>query len=94
MKTTAKKTDLRPEQPLLREKVREVLALAPSRRFSERMILDAVNRLIPIEATLDEVKQAMEWNHDRGLIDYAFNHDEERDEWTLTRRGRDKEGIK
>jgi len=87
-------TKIKPDMPLLRAKVREVLAFAPDRKFTEAMILDAVNRMIPIPADLETVRLAVEWNLGSGFVDYTFNRDEDRDEWFLTPRGKSKEGIK
>lgn len=80
--------------PLLRAKIREVLAFAPTRKFTEAMLLDAVNRIIPVPVALADVRRATEWNQSSGFVDYAFNRDEARDEWFLTDRGLVKEGIK
>jgi len=82
------------DMPLLRSKVREVLAMFPKRLFTEQMILDGVNRLIPEPVELDHVRLATEWNLGSGFVDYKFNRDEERDEWFLTPRGKAKEGLK
>jgi hypothetical protein len=102
MKTKKSKTSRTPKapaapvvpQPLLREKVREVMALAPGRKFTESMLLDAINRIIPFDAAAEDIRLAVEWNHESGFIDYSFNRDEDRDEWKLTERGREKEGLK
>jgi len=84
----------KPDMPLLRAKIREVLAFAPTRKFTEAMILDAANRLVPVPVALDDVRRAIEWNLGSGFVDYVFNRDEDRDEWFLTDRGLAKEGIK
>ena len=86
--------EIKPDLPLLRAKVREVLSFAPTRKFSEGMILDAIMRLVPVDLTLNHVRMAIEWNLGSGYLDYTYNRDEERDEWFLTPRGRAKEGIK
>jgi hypothetical protein len=78
---------------ILRKKLREVLAMAPRRRFSEQMLLDALNRLVPEELTVQELKQAIEWNHAHNWIEYRHNEDEGRDEWFLTDAGKQKEGL-
>jgi|GEM_PF-2982282 len=76
-----------------RKKVREVLAMAPRRRFSEGMILDGLNRLMPEKVTTQELAAWIEYNHSRGWIEYRHNPDEERDEWFLTDEGKQKEGL-
>ncbi|MEI6492060.1 MAG: hypothetical protein WCO94_05890 [Verrucomicrobiota bacterium] len=89
----ATKTD-KPDMPLLRAKVREVLAFAPQRKFTEAMIMDGANRMVPVPADLAAVRLAIEWNLGSGYVDYVYNRDEDRDEWFLTPRGKAKEGIK
>jgi hypothetical protein len=76
--------------PLLRAKVREVLAMAPAHYFAEQMLLDAVNQLIPAPADLPELHEALEWNQASGFVDYRYNRDSDRDEWQLTERGKAK----
>lgn len=78
---------------LLRKKVRAVLALAPARRFSEPMILDAMGGMMPEPVTHEEFKVALEWNHARNLVEYRHNEDLERNEWFLTDAGKQKEGL-
>ena len=78
---------------LLRKKVRVVLALAPTRRFSEPMILDAMSGMMPEPVSFEEMKKAIEWNHSRNLIEYRHNEDLERNEWFLTDAGKQREGL-
>ena len=73
--------------------MREVLALAPTRRFSERMILDALGGMMPEPVTYEELRKSIEWNHSRNFIEYRFNGDMERNEWFLTDAGKQKEGL-
>ena len=77
----------------LHEKVREVLAMAPTRRFTEQMIFDAVERLVPETLTVGELKKAMLWNQTRGFIDFVVNPRLEREEWSLTDKGKGVEGL-
>lgn len=77
-------------RPLLRAKVREVLQMAPTRRFSEQMLLDGINALIADPAGLEEMREALLWNQGKGYVDYHHNGDFERDEWFLTERGKAK----
>lgn len=77
----------------LRKKLREILAMAPRRRFDERMLTDALNQWMPERVELDELRVAIEWNHARGFIEYRRNDDTERDEWFLTDEGKQKEGL-
>ncbi|HMJ06370.1 MAG TPA: hypothetical protein VK474_08975 [Chthoniobacterales bacterium] len=78
---------------LVRRKLREVLAMALRRRFSEEMLLDALNRLLPDKTSVAELRTALEWNHARGWIEYRHNEEEERDEWFLTDAGKQKQGL-
>lgn len=78
-------------QPILRQKVREVLAALPDgRRATEEVVLTGV-RALGWEARDAEILDALEWNHNRGLVDFAHNYDFDRDEWFLTERGREKD---
>ena len=76
-----------------RKKLREVLAMAPRRRFSEGMLIDALNRLMPEAVTTGELKSWIQWNASRDYIESRHNDDEERDEWFLTDEGKQKEGL-
>ncbi len=76
-----------------RKKLREVLALRPSRKFTEPMLLEGVTALMPERVSVDELRAAIEWNHSRGFIEFAHNEDLERDEWFLTGKGKSKEGL-
>ncbi len=89
IKTTKSNVD----RPLLRRKVREVLVMAPTRRFTEAMIADAVGQLVPFDVPPNEIRVAIDWNLESGLVDYKFNRDLDRDEWSLTDRGLAKEGL-
>jgi hypothetical protein len=75
---------------LLRRKIREVLAMAATRRFTELMILDAVNQLIPEPASKGEIGDELQWNHESGYVDFKHNRDINLDEWFLTERGKQK----
>lgn len=78
---------------LVRQKLREVLSMAPTRRFSEGMLLDALNRLLPEKVSTEALSDAINWNHARGFIEYRHNDEEERNEWFLTDAGKQKEGL-
>ncbi len=67
--------------------------MAPTRRFSEGMIQDAINMLVPEPVSVPELKKAIEWNHSRNLIETRFNEDTDRHEWFLTDDGKQKEGL-
>lgn len=78
--------------PMLRQTVREVLRMAPTRRFHERMLETSVAAL-GMEATIEELREALLWNQGKGYVDYTHNGDFGRDEWFLTARGKAKEGL-
>lgn len=78
----------------LRGYVREVLALAPRREFTERMIFDGVDRLVGGGLKLAELQKAMEWNHGKNLIEFRYCSDTEENLWSLTKQGKSKEGVK
>jgi hypothetical protein len=78
---------------ILRKKVREILAMAPRRRFSEQMILDSLSQLVPEPVSVPVLLSTLEWNHARNLIEFRFNEDSERNEWFLTDQGKQKEGL-
>lgn len=81
------------DRPLVRRKIREVLAMAPDRRFTEGMLLDAVRQLVPFEVPESELRVGLEWNQESGYVDWKYSRDMDRDEWFLTARGLAKEGV-
>jgi hemerythrin superfamily protein len=77
----------------LRKRIRLILSALPEgRRASEDLLFSKSKSDFP-DLRLDELRHAIEWNQARGFVDYRRNHDEERDEWFLTERGRQKEGL-
>ncbi len=78
-------------QALIREKIREVLAMAPTRRFTEQMLCDALGKLLADPPTLIDLRNELSWNHESDYIDYRHNRDTNLDEWFLTERGKEKE---
>jgi len=78
---------------LLRDRVRTVLAALPAnRRASEQLIFDKLKPDFP-DLRADDLRVSIEWNQGKGWIDYRYNADQERDEWFLSERGRQKEGL-
>ena len=76
-------------RPELRKKVREALATLPDgRRATDKMLLDMVNALIPLPCTMEQMKAARAWNHDRGYVGYLENEELDRKEWFITSQGR------
>ncbi|MEO7933219.1 MAG: hypothetical protein ABIT76_08690 [Chthoniobacterales bacterium] len=80
----------------LRKLIRTVLSALPHNRRLDEGALTRVleSRFSEInDLRTDELRIAIEFNHSKGWIEYTRNHDEERDEWFLTERGRTKEGL-
>jgi hypothetical protein len=80
-------------KPLLRQTIRQVLARAVERKFTDAMLLTSV-QMVGVESTEEELREALLWNQSSGYVDYRYNRDAERDEWYLTERGKAKEGLK
>jgi hypothetical protein len=79
------------DKVLLKKGVRDVLAAVPAKRVcTEEMIVAGLNRLVPFEVTKETAREAIEWNQERGFIDYRFDADNEVDSWFLTERGKAK----
>lgn len=79
-------------RPQLRKKVREALmALPQGRRITLKILTDLVNELLAVEASADEVRDAVNWNHDQGFVGRIHNDELEQDEWYLTKAGREHE---
>jgi hypothetical protein len=73
---------------IVREKIREVLRFAPARRFTERMIFDALNMgLLPEPLTTPQLKEGLAWNHERDLIDAKEDARLEEVTWQITKKG-------
>jgi hypothetical protein len=79
----------------LRTKLRVILSALPPAfpRACEEFLIAELSRVTPEPVRVPELRAAIEWNHARGLIDYRHNPMEERDEWFLTARGRQQEGL-
>lgn len=79
----------------LREFIREVLAMRPRDKFTERQHFEGVRRRCPGDSlTVDEFQEAREWNHSRNYIDFERDDDLDADVWFLTPKGKAKEGVK
>jgi hypothetical protein len=78
----------------LRRRVRVALSVAARagrKAVSLEVIragIEALGFPLSTEAEMDALREAMEWNQSRGLIDYSYNAELEIDEWFLTERGR------
>lgn len=72
----------------LRRLLRMAMQTAPDRPWTVAMITDAVKKLTPLDVDDEDLKHAIQWNHDKALIDYT--HDQELDvrKWKLTDAGK------
>lgn len=75
------------DKKLIRRKVREALAMAPDFGKSEAFLVQAVNRLFGGGVTLQEVRDAMEWNHNEKLIRSEEDAEAEEVRWFITAAG-------
>jgi hypothetical protein len=78
---------------MLRRYVREVMAMAPERKYSVKKIFDAVSRLTRDPLQVDELQQALQWNAARDYIVSEHDEDEGSDLWSLTKWGKIKQGL-
>lgn len=72
----------------------QLSALPQGRAASVGFIVKTINKTTPLVCDEAAVQAALDWNHDRGWVDYRYNSELEWDEWFLTPRGREKEGLK
>lgn len=71
----------------LRPVIREVMKMAPSRRWSETALLTQIRLLVPDAKAID-VSAALTWNHGQAHVDTAHNAELECDVWFLTKKGK------
>ena len=77
-----------------KKNLRAVLAMAPTRRFTEAMILQGLEATMPDMVQPEEFAAWLEWNHAQGFVEYRTNPDfGNRREWFLTDAGKQKEGL-
>lgn len=83
---------------IIRAQVRKALSIAPRRQGGKRSLSEdslklAVERLIGGTISVPEFQSALEWNHSRNLVEFAYDADAEANFWELTDKGREKEGL-
>ena len=76
-----------------RNKVREILAMAPSRRFSSELILTNFDRLGLDKPAVHELNVSLEWNKSKGFIESFYNGKQDFYEWQITQAGGQEEGL-
>jgi hypothetical protein len=80
------------DKATLRQKVREVLGMVPAGRMcTESMLIESARRLVPFDVSDDEVRDAIEWNQQRGFVDFRYDAEAEVDSYFLTERGKGRE---
>lgn len=71
-----------PLRPLIRQ------ALAAAKRPLTVDAIIAQTRTIDATASREAIKEAISYNHRKGLVNFDFNHELEVDVWSLTTRGK------
>lgn len=72
---------------MVRRKIREVLHMAPGYGKSESMLLECVNELTNGGVSLQELRDAREWNHEQGYIRSQDDVQSEQTLWYITKPG-------
>lgn len=72
---------------MVRRKIREVLAMAPGYGKTEPMLLECVNELTNGGVSLQELRDAREWNHEQGFVRSQENMESEQTLWYITKAG-------
>lgn len=84
---------------IIRAQLRKALSLAPrrsggKRSLSEETLKISTERLMGgVTLSVPEFQAALEWNHARNLVEFAWDDDSESNFWELTEKGREKEGL-
>jgi hypothetical protein len=78
----------------VRKKIREALNIQPGTGKTETMLLEMVNELVGGGVSLQELRDAMEYNHGEALIRSSYDKEAEVTEWFITREGIQQENIR
>lgn len=78
----------------MRQKIREALNIRAGSGKTERMLLEMVNELVGGGVSLQEVRDAIEWNHSEAYIRSAYDDEAEVTEWFITKAGIEQENLK
>ena len=80
---------MQPTTPLaiIRRRVREVLAMAPGYGKTETQLLEFVNELNGGGVSLQELRDAREWNHEEGFVRSEPDEESEQILWFITSAG-------
>lgn len=77
----------------VREKIRDVLNLAPGYGKTEALLLESVNELAGGGVTEAQLQAGIEWNHGKEYIRRRVNEDTDETEWLITAHGIAKEEL-
>lgn len=72
---------------MIRRKIREVLAMAPGYGKSEPQLLEFVNELTSGGVSLQELRDALQWNHAQAHVRSAYDPESEETLWFITKSG-------
>lgn len=78
----------------IRQKIRVALNIQPGTGKTEAMLLEMVNELVGGGVSLQELRDAREWNHSQAFIRSQYDDEAEVLEWFITREGIQQENIK
>jgi hypothetical protein len=78
----------------VRKKVRAALNIQAGSGKDESMLLEMVNELTGGGVSLQELRDAIEWNHGEGYIRSEYDDEAEVTEWFITKAGIQQENIK
>ena len=77
----------------IRKKLREALNIAPGTGKTETMLLEMVNELVGGGVRLQELRDAIEYNHGEAYIRSEYDKEAEATEWYITRAGIAQENV-
>ncbi|RYD19906.1 MAG: hypothetical protein EOP88_17105 [Verrucomicrobiaceae bacterium] len=78
----------------IRQKVREVINMRAGFGKTEAQVLEFVNDLLGGGVNLQDVRDAIEWNHTEGYLRRHEDKELEVVQWFITTEGQAKENIK
>ena len=78
---------------MIRRKIRTVLQIRPGFGKTEAFLLESVNELTGGGVSLDELREAVEWNLGEALIRGRYDEESETKLWFITAAGIAKDNI-
>jgi DNA-binding transcriptional regulator YdaS (Cro superfamily) len=79
---------------MIRQRVREAINTRPGFGKTEAVVVQAVNVLLGGGVSLQEVRDAIEWNHSERFIRSERDEENEVTVWKITPEGQAKESIR